>query len=203
MRRFIPLATQALLEADGDKPVNLPKREDLANALFSFLGAQSYPANQSDLFYRELQRVAVSDKGKDYTDLSLRERASVVRKVRLKYPKPPATLQQAMRARASQVERSRELMGLVSEESRNKLGELGKEIPSYKNTLQINGEDVPLTREQQDLFKRFLVEAYDREINTWNVRSLLNSTPDTRVKWLEKSLEKAKANARDKLIRQR
>ena len=198
VRSFEPIVVEQLLHGEGTQG------QKIGDAVFSFFGATSYPQNVQQSYFNALGKAANEQFNKPYEKLSLREQAQVVKTLQKQggFEKPPVTPAQIERAFAAQVERQKDLMAGVKEETRKRLGEFSKELPTYKHSLRAANVDIPMTREQSKRFRDLLVEEYDRSIAAWPLERMRTISADQRVKYMESNLEKAKERAKARLIKE-
>lgn len=161
VRAFTPLVLQQLFH---NEKADLNQR--LGDALFSFLGVQSFPEDKRGLFVRERETLSESKFGKPYSELRYPQKAVITRELQRqdRFKRDEPTPKQIEAAFARDLERTAGLKKSLSEESRNKLDRLGVKIPGYQNTISVNGVTVPLTEKEQDRYEKLLSEEYDKAI---------------------------------------
>ena len=196
LKRGMPLTGQKVL-GEGSF------QQKGADALFSFLGLNSYPESENNVYYRALEQEA-QKKGKKYRDLSLPEMARAVRAVkRSGITKPPATESQRMAAVRAQEDRQKSLMRQLSPETLERLEEVGVQVPAYNRTISVNGVEIPLTDEQTEIYERLLVEEYDRWIGQWKMAGLKQASESVLKRRMELARARAKTRLRAELSRRR
>lgn len=197
LRSVLPVAVQ---QGAMDEGTPSQRAADVGAGL---VGLRSFPGSDNEARMEGLRRLSQGSFGKDYADLSIKEKARVVKQLERSEAgqKPQASPGQMLRAQEAEIARQERLTRAVSPATRTTLETIGHKLPSYEAALSVNGVSVPLTRGEQDRYEKLLVEEYDRAVEKWPVERLRAMRPDQREKWVRDNLERAKEKARNRLIR--
>jgi hypothetical protein len=196
-RRLVPFWTQSLLQGEGTG------QQNAADAIFTFMGLQSYPQNVRDLRFQEMERVAQEKFKSPYEQLKQGQQIDVNRVVNKdsRFAPQEPTPGQIEQAFAAQVERQRRINKALNPENRERVSSLSITIPGYATSYEKNGVRVPLTQKQQQAYEAALIDEYNAEIGRWKIEGLSNLNADRRKKWVEKRFERVREIARRKTFK--
>jgi hypothetical protein len=203
------LLLQQILHGDGsilEKGVGDPRqpgRANVADALMSATGLASYPGSKSDEKYAVLNDESRKHFGVDYDSLPVQKQAIIVKAAKNRPDMPkhdPSSPTEMENAFALQEERKSRLTKSLSESSQEKLTKLGKDVPGYIGSLEVNGENVPMGRARIKRYEALLTEEYDKSLQQWSVERLKAMNPDPREKFMERTLSAAKDRAKRRLM---
>ncbi len=209
LKAFEPLVLQQILHGEGsvfDKTSRgeLPRQQNLGDAVASFLGFASYPGSPYDDRRKYIEGKAAEMFGRNYDSLTFGEQAKLIKTIERSpdAPKKPEPSPQAVeRAMAMQVERTTRLTKMISEESQGRLTSLGKKLPHHDASISLAGVDVPLSKDKMAQYEGLIAEEYDRTIGLWPMERVEALNPESRDTYLRKTLTEAKERAKARLIR--
>lgn len=196
-RALLPVAAQNVALDPGT-----PEQGGFTAAA-GLVGLRSFPGSESGEHVEGLRKYAARQ-GKVYSQLSLPEQAAMLKRYERENPKPATQPSpgQVDRAVAAAAERQKRVTAAVSPDTRDRLKQLEKALPSYDAKLAINGAEVPLTRDQQRRYESLLAEEYDRSVKNWPVDTLKRAPAKQRADWMERQLEMAKDRAKRRLVQE-
>ena len=197
-KSVLPIAAQDVVMGDG------APEQRAAQAGAGMVGGRAFPPSEKGEYVDALRRFAQGKTGQNYSDLGLRERAKLVREFNRTHKPPtvaPENRQVAQeRAAAAQAERQKKLMAGVKTETRKRLEEFGKVLPSYDVDLAYGGVQIPMTPGERREYEKLLIEEYDREIAKWPVDRLRRLNEKSRADYMRRQLESAKERAKRRLM---
>lgn len=161
-RRFIPFWIQSVFPK-GEQPTHWQRASD---ASFNFIGLRSFPESEYAQERRKIDELSQQRSGKAFSDLSLPQRANVIKQYQQspEWKKRRPTIRDRERFIAINEQRTQRLQTSLGAEARKKLDNLGLELPGYRATFEINKQSVPLTDEEQARYEAILLEEYNRKI---------------------------------------
>lgn len=196
VRAFTPLILQQLFH---NEKATVPQK--LEDAMFSFLGLQSFPEDKRGLFVRERERLSSEKFGKPYSELRFPQKAIITRQLERedRFKRDEATPKQIEAAFARGIERLNTLKKSLTPENQQKLERLAIKIPGYQNTISVNGVTVPLTEKEQERYEIILGEEYNRAISRMP-ETMTNLTSFKRQEVADRRMAIAKQKARTRLM---
>lgn len=195
VRAFTPLVLQQLFH---NEKASVPQK--MEDAMFSFLGLQSFPEDKRGLFVRERERLSGEKFGKPYSELRFPQKAAITRQLERedRFKRDEATPKQIEAAFARGIERLTTLKKSLTPENQQKLERLAVKIPGYQNTISVNGVTVPLTEKEQERYEVILGEEYNRAIAA--MPEMANLASFKRQKVADRRMAVAKQKAKTRLI---
>lgn len=192
--RIVPMAIQAILPHAGENT-------SMSEGVFSMLGLSAFTESTRNQYDAERERLSTSRHGKPYEELPMREQAALVKELNAdpKFKRPPATSLQTERAIRAAKDREARLTSALTDENKALLTDLGLRVRGFENAIRVGSVDLPLTEKQRAAYETAIAIGYNKEIAD-HAQALRERAPDKRQEFLDRRLEKAREQARARLI---
>lgn len=196
-RHFAPFAIQSLFPREEVGP-----QQRMADAAFTFLGLSAYPESEYRENLRRIDRLSYDTNHRPFAKSTPAQRSNVIRQFKQSdaYTKHEPDSDDMERIIALTEQRRRELIGSLSDETREKLERLGLEVAGYRATLRVNGNDVPLTEPERERYRDLLAEELERTVKRMNEKALSDRRPDVLEKIWSSQREAIGVRARRRLL---
>lgn len=161
-RHFIPFSLQSAFPRDE----SVSPRQRPFSAAFTFMGIRSFPESEAGAERRLMESMAKEMYERDYADLRPAERARVIKAFtdREDFKKREPRPQDIERWIRINEQRRMSLRAALSKADREQLDRMGLDVASYKTTMRIAGQDVPLTEDEQERYEALLAEEYAKTL---------------------------------------